>query len=138
MAISTDERGFSDGYITARKEDLLTALRKNRDQHEKDYIEAHEGWKIEVLKELERTTLHFKQTGILNRNINLPEPENQTKHYDRVIRMLELSLADDVEISEQQFAHYVMDEWDWSGRHKLSVANYAGATRMAEGGQRIR
>ncbi len=46
--------------------------------------------------------------------MDLGPPIDQTKEYDRAVRMLELAVDENIELTEQQFANYVMDEWQWS------------------------
>ena len=45
--------------------------------------------------------------------IRLPEPEDHTRDYDRVISMLEMDLTDTVELSESDYSQYVLDDWQW-------------------------
>jgi hypothetical protein len=43
----------------------------------------------------------------------IPVPEDHTKDYDQVIEMLKMSVDEELEIESDQFACYVMDDWDW-------------------------
>ena len=131
MALGNDENGFESGFVTVRKNELLDKLRANRKEHEKEYLEAREGYKIAVMKDLESTLAHFKQHGSMTGLVraNWPEPADHRKDYDRVIAMLEMSTAEEVTVSESQFSQYVMDEWSWSTSTKMSAQNYAGIAR---------
>jgi hypothetical protein len=44
--------------------------------------------------------------------------------------MLEMSIAEEVTISERQFAQFVMDEWDWKEKATMTNMGYSvGAGR---------
>lgn len=64
-----------------------------------------------------------KEGGKVKLNIELTVPVEHTKDYERVIRMLTMSTADEITISESQFTQYVMDEWNWK-------AGFVGSTAM--------
>lgn len=62
--------------------------------------------------------------GEIKLGIGLTVPTEHTKDYDRVIRMLTMSTADEITISEAQFTMYVMDEWNWKSTFVGSTAFY--------------
>ncbi len=49
---------------------------------------------------------------------------DMTKEYDRVIKMLEMSVDTQIELSSSEFQNYVMDDWAWSDNAKLSNSTY--------------
>ncbi len=49
----------------------------------------------------------------VNAAVSLPYPENRTDDYGRAIKMIELSVYDTVELSEQEFDAYVLNNWAW-------------------------
>lgn len=66
-------------------------------------------------------------------HIILSQPVNQTRSYDRVIGMLEMALAEEVELSEEDYQQYVMDEWSWREVFLTSNASYSStASTMLE------
>lgn len=44
---------------------------------------------------------------------DLQVPQNHAKDYDQVIAMLEMCVDDELSIRSDEFACYVMDDWDW-------------------------
>lgn len=107
---------------TFDKETVLKTLIENRSQHDSIFREALEGYK--------KTTIqHFKdnirkiEKGKLISFINLQVPKNQIKDYDRVISLLEQSKGEEVELTEVQFANYMLDDWDW--KQSFYAANSA-------------
>jgi PP-loop superfamily ATP-utilizing enzyme len=115
---------FAESKITVNKAVLLAAITKNREVHEADFKEANSGFKVAVELKLREhlELLHKEGKAILS--IKLEAPQEHTKDYDRVIRMLEMSVADEVTISEAQFRQYVMDDWDWKERFSTVSSSY--------------
>jgi hypothetical protein len=74
--------------------------------------------------ELERRVRDLKHSRQVNQYIGLPEPEDHTDDYDRVLTMIEMSINDTVELSENEFAMYVMDQWDWKQSFTESTYRY--------------
>ena len=54
----------------------------------------------------------------------LDAPINQIKEYDRAIKMLEMSVDNDITLSEQEFAEYVLDDWHWKNQFTLTNSAY--------------
>lgn len=119
------ENDFADGRITVRKSELLSTIKANRDQHQKDYDEAYDGFRYQLDEQLTSHLARLKAGDIPPLTINLTVPVNHVKDYDRVIRMLEMSTAEEATISETQFTQYVMDEWHWKGQFASTVQQYS-------------
>jgi hypothetical protein len=119
-----DDNGLS--VITVKKPDLLEHLRTNREQHRGVFLEALEGFRVQFIKELDSMLADAKAGRDYRRVVNLVEPQDHTRDYDRVIRMLEMSISDQVKISEAEFAQYVLDDWGWKGQFLATSSNYTG------------
>lgn len=123
---------FSESKVTIKKTDLLDAVRKNRDTHEKEYLAAREGYRETVIKRLEVTLEGVRAGGsfdLAEFHALASKPTSHTKDYDRVIRMMEMSTADEVTVSETQFSCYVLDEWNWKAQFALTNATYSKGGR---------
>lgn len=112
--------------ITVNKSELLDALRQNRKEHRATFERALEGYRKEVIRLLENAIEDAKAGRRVQRHINIVEPIDQTSDYDRVIRMLQMSVDEKVELTEQQFAQYVMDDWSWKQQFTASTSQYIG------------
>ena len=67
--------------------------------------------------------------------VELKEPVDQTREYDRAIAMLEMSIGDEIVIDGKMFCQLVRDEWDWSDEFLLTNSTYSGtAQRISTGG----
>lgn len=117
------------GLDTVRigKGELLEIVQGNRDEHRKIFEEALEGWKRKVTQELERAYEDAKAGRDWRGHVVITRPEDHTAEYDHVIRLLELSLDDELELSARDFSQYVMDRWGWQGAF-LATANQYGST----------
>ena len=120
--------------VTVRKVDLLEALKANRRDHQAIFDEALEGYRDAVLQQLTQHLDEVQKGKVKQVLINLPMPENHTKDYDRAIRMVEMSVHDEIEVDEHSFRQYVMDDWAWKRQFLASNAGYsATATTLLEG-----
>jgi hypothetical protein len=107
---------------------LLKKIQENRDRHRKIFEEALEGYRKKVIEILEEKVAALKANKRTELYIRLPEPQDRTKDYDRVIAMIKENLIEEIELTETEFAQYVLDDWQWKDEF-LSVSNNYTATR---------
>ncbi len=55
-------------------------------------------------------------------------PEDHTRDYDRRIKMYEMDIDDTIEMTEQEFAQYVLDDWGWKQAWTTSNTAYLAAS----------
>jgi hypothetical protein len=115
--------------VRVKRDELLTTIRVNRDAHRGEFLKALEGYKKAWEEELERNLADLRAGRKFKRALSLAEPEDHTADYDAVIKMLEMSVDDIVEMPLHQFQMYVMDQWEWKHRTSLTNTVYAA---MAE------
>lgn len=115
--------------ITVKKIELLKAVKDNRDQHKKVFEEALIGYQAAVIEHLEKQLERARQGVRVETRVALYQPVDQTKDYDRVIRALEMSTEDEIDLSEREFAQYVMDDWSWSDQFWASNSVYSATAR---------
>lgn len=115
---------FGNSEVTVKKGELLSILRKNKKNHRSVFIDAQKGYRAQVIAELDQMLDDARNGGRIRRAIELVEPQEHTKDYERVIRMLEMSTASTITVTEAQFRSYVMDEWDWRGAFIGSTVAY--------------
>ena len=119
---------FAESKVTIKKSDLLSAMRANLEKHVSDYREAMAGYRAEILAgalALVEVARDASQTIKLDLVTRHAEPQHHTRDYVRVIRMLEMSTAEEITISEHQFAQYVLDEWTWAATFNATKARYS-------------
>lgn len=111
--------------------ELNDKIKANRDQHRAIFLEALEGYKKKVLEELEKHITAIREGKVQAVYVNLPQPEDHTKDYDRVLTMLSMCTENAVELNEVEFGQYVMDDWNWKRKFLASNSVYsASAARL--------
>lgn len=123
MGIGIAEGGMA--VITVKKEGLLTTLKANRDSHRAAYEGAMTGYRLALIGACEAKLADAKAGKRVGLKIDLVEPFSNEKDYDRIIRMLEMSINDEIHITEEEFNKYVMDDWSWKQGFATTNARYA-------------
>lgn len=119
------QRKFSTMHeIKIKKDELLKATKANKESHRAAFLKAQEGYREEVIKELDRMLKEAREGKKIQRFINLPEPHDHTQEYETVIRMLEMCVDEEIEISTGEFNQYVMDDWGWKADFTATASNY--------------
>lgn len=111
--------------VTVDKAELLKTIRENRENHRQVFNDAVEVYREKMIAELDSMLEDAKAGRKIRRAISMPEPEDHTRDYDRVIKMLEMSVDSQIEIEEQEFNWYVMDQWQWNASFNTSTVAYA-------------
>lgn len=119
--------------VKVKREDLLKTLQKNRTEHREIFLEAIDGYRKAAMKALEDRIREAKANKRVSLHFRLEEPQDQTKQYDRIIKMLEMSVDEVIELTQQEFANYVMDDWSWMDQFLHSNVSYSAkaATKMS-------
>lgn len=118
---------FGESKVTVKKTELLDALRTNRTNHVKLYEEALVGYRNRLIEFFNEQLDALKDGKEAKTAFTSMAPQCRVKDYDVVIRMLEMSQADDISITQSMFQQYVMDDWSWSQQVTLSNMAYSRA-----------
>jgi len=119
--------------VTVKKDQLLEKLKANKAEHRKIFEEALEGYRKRVINLL-TTHLEAAKAGkkVNLHDFDLYQPQDQTKDYDRAITMIEMSVDDNITLTENDFRAFVMDDWNWQHNFLISNSLYSGtAVRKA-------
>lgn len=117
--------------VRINRVDLMHVMRKNRDEHREIFEEALIGYKAKCIEELDMLLKRARAGERVQVYVAVQQPMDQTADYDRVIRMLEMSIDEVVELTQQQFACYVMDDWGWKGDFIGTNALYSAKARSS-------
>ena len=112
--------------VTVDKTEFVERVQKNRGRHRTVFERALDGYRARMVAELERRIEDLRRGRRVDQYIGLPEPEDHTADYDRVLTMAEMSIHDTVELSQDEFAMYVMDQWRWKQDFTETTARYLG------------
>lgn len=138
MAHTFNRMGWEDREVKVRRDELLSVLRQNRERHVRDYHAACVGYREVALRRIEEgfqeargvvNRLKDGQTVAVNFRIGLSAPVSYEKAYDQIIRMMEMSVDAEIDLTAGQFACFVMDDWEWKEEWASSNALY---TRRGE------
>lgn len=127
----------------------LAKVQENHRKHVEDYREAFELYKVEVAAQLERNKANFEKESadLLERVLgadlskgqpavgavlpayilsfgHLKVPVSHAKDYEQVIMMLEMEVEDLIELDSDQFACFIMDDWDWKAEFRNTSEFY--------------
>lgn len=112
--------------VKVQKAELRAVVQVNRDGHRNEFLKALEGFKARAIDELERRIVDVEKGRKFSQHLGLPEPEDHTKDYDRVLKMLAMSVDDVIELDESDFQMYVMDDWAWKQQFTTTNSMYVG------------
>src|SRR6185295_867061 len=69
--------------------------------------------------------------AVVGLQFGLNVPQSHEKAYDQIIRMMEMSVDEEITLTCSQFACFVMDDWDWKEQWSASNATYLGKKEPA-------
>lgn len=114
---------FQMHEVKVKCKELLEKIKKNRFTHIIEYKQAVEGYKQAAIAKVEDKMQYLKRQinqlkegemiQLASVTFTLAVPQNHEQDYDQVIEMLEMSVDDTITIKANEFACYVMDDWDW-------------------------
>lgn len=114
--------------VTVSRTLVLEKLIENRKKHHGIFVEAIERYRERAIRELNAKIDDIKRGKTLETYVRLPIPEDHTDDYNRAIRMMEMHILDDVEMTEATYRCFYDDEWDWKERWVGTTASYTGRT----------
>lgn len=112
--------------ITAKKDDVLTRLKSNREEHKKIVVEARDGYLKKARAALEERMKDLSSGKLVSLFFALAPPQDHTRVYDVTIEMLSLHTGAEIELDAEQVRNLMMDEWDWSQQFLTSNSAYSG------------
>jgi hypothetical protein len=117
-----------------KKADVLKALKKNRSEHAKIVHEAQSGYRERAIELTKKLLDDLKAGKSVSLVINLPLPVNHLDEFDQVIRMLELSKGNEVDLDGNEFRCFMLNKWGWQHQFLASNVMYSETARnCAEG-----
>lgn len=116
--------------VRVSKANLLKALEENKAEHRQIFEEAIDKWHDEVKLKLARMVEQAKLgPDAVELMVGLPRPDDHTKDYTSVIRLVTMSEDEEFELTYRDFQMYVMDEWGWQAAFLASTSAYSGTAR---------
>ena len=106
------------------KRELLVVVGDNRNAHREVFVAAVEAYRSQALIQLQQRIDEIMSGKQFVLGFALPVPEDHTADYDEVLRMLDMSVDEVVELDQQEFQQFVMDDWSWTRAWQSSTASY--------------
>lgn len=110
--------------VKVNRMQLISILETNRDKHRSTFLEAQEGFRKQVINQLDRHLRDAREGRKIVLHVVLPQPVDQTADYERVIGMLKMSVDETVSLCEDNYSQYVLDNWRWKSQWNETVMNY--------------
>ncbi len=110
--------------VTVNKDTLIEVMTKNREQHRDAFEEAFDGYHKECIRVLEENLAQFRAGTRKRLEWRESPPEDHTKDYDRVLKMLAMSVDDEIDLLSNEFECYVQDDWGWKQAWGTSNSKY--------------
>jgi len=111
--------------IKVIKADLIKKINENKETHIKAYAKAEIAYKKEALKQLSELTEKVNN-GDMKVRLNLTTPVDNRNNYDKIIGMFEWDVEDEVELSQQEYNEYILDETEAARHALMSNSAYLG------------
>jgi hypothetical protein len=115
---------FKGSIISVLRVALILKLKENLEKHKAEYTEAVQDFKKALIKHFEEQVVLAKEGKETERIVPFDTPESHEAEYNRTILMLDMCTKEEIYISEQEFQHYVMDDWTWKRDFAMSNAQY--------------
>lgn len=117
--------------VQVPRSDLLNVLLKNRDAHKAIVKEAREGYVIKAREALERRLKDLAEGKIVSLDFNLTVPVDNTKAYNTVIGMLQMSAEQTITLSASEYRCLVEDNWGWKQQFLFANSQYSQLANSA-------
>lgn len=153
---ATIERGWKMRKTKVRRIEVLERVKANKEKHVAEYREAFVTYQEEMKdlvtqrkKDIE-VALNAALGKVLVANVDkdkpvymphmghllsfteLAPPVSHEKDYEQVIQMLQMEVEDTVDLESDQFACFVMDDWDWKEEFRNTTEFY-NSRKMSKG-----
>lgn len=120
-----------DRTVVVNVRELLSKMRDNREEHQRIYLEALEGYKHKCISMLESRLKEAKSTdGIVSMGFRIEKPVSYVEQYDTVIEMLEWTTEATIEVTMEEFNAWVRDRWDWQRGFLTSNSLYSSSATL--------
>lgn len=110
--------------VKVNKKELLMVLKLNRAKHLEEYNSASKIFIQDAIEKLKEMLDKAQTKGKIIQSLGLVEPQSYVSSYDTAIKMLEMSVDETIELSQNEFVQYVEDSWGWKNTFVASTSFY--------------
>lgn len=116
-----NEKDFTLKY---KRLEILKILQENLVKHKAEFEAAMVVFKARLIGDMERLVVKIRAGAFTEDGVKLKRPISFESSYARAIRMLDLSIEEDIELDGETFGKYVMDEWEWGSQFEVATKMY--------------
>ncbi len=112
--------------VKVKVAEVLKIVKANKKKHDvilKAALEIYWGKAKDVLN---KCLSDIEQRKTINSYLDLPVPTDHSIDYDRVIRMMELSVDKNVILDDVSFSKFILNNWDWKQEFVRITTSYLG------------
>jgi len=110
--------------VKIKKSVLVEVVSRNMQQHREQFEKAFDGYRRECESVLSQNLENLKMNRRHVVRFSEIPPEDHTDDYRRVLAMLDMSVDDVIELTNQEFQQYVQDDWNWKSQWIGSNSKY--------------
>lgn len=110
--------------VLVKKLDLRAKILINRNKHWDVFLKALKVYEEQAIIAFQNRIEALRNGEIVDSYLRLERPQDHTRDYERVLQMLDMSVDDEIELSENDFGRYVMDDWEWSQGFIANTSSY--------------
>jgi len=124
-----------DKTTTVDKLKAIETLKANRSKHENEYKTALAGYKKKLARRLQSELDRLNTTAETNTfvlSIGLVVPEHHLNEYDEYLALLEWSHGETIEVTMDEFRHFIMNNWSWSRSWNQTLVFYSDIDDLSE------
>lgn len=119
--------------VKVKKSELLNILYENRKKHKTEYKEAIRSYRVKAADLLTRELQKITAGKKFETSFDLYKPTSHEKDYDLIIKMIEMSVDDIIELRNGEFNQLVNDEWNWRTSFDHSRTSNSGYYSYSNG-----
>ena len=116
--------------VKVDKDTLLKELKTNLQKHRIDLDKMAIEYRNDSLELLKQLVEDFRINIAPKDIVNIrwpkfpPKPISHTEDYETAIKMVEMSIEVNIELSESEFVQLVMDQWGWKHEFEMTKTLY--------------
>lgn len=117
-----------DLKVEVDRKKVIKKLKENLKKHQAENKSATELYTISLIKFCQENLTRAQSNKSIKRS-EPPKPKDYSDEYKRAIEMLELSNADTITLTANDYAKFYLDEWEWT-RDWFAINSTYGAGGM--------
>lgn len=120
--------------VEVQAADLRQIVQQNKAEHREVFLKAQGKYREAVIAELEKRLAEARDGKRISTFVELEAPQDHTRDYERVERMLQMSVHATVKLTATEFECYVMDRWPWASQFASNTLSYGIRSKYSEYG----